>query len=38
MYIDDAALGCPLMYDWGVERPFVDWATVEIELIKMGLI
>lgn len=38
MYIDDTALGCPLMYDWGIEKPFVDWVKVEIELTKMGLI
>lgn len=38
MYIDDTALGCPLMYDWGIEKPFIDWVKVEIELTKMGLI
>jgi len=38
MYIDDAALGCPLMYDWGIEKPFVDWVEVEKSLTKMGLI
>lgn len=30
MYIDDAALGCPLKYDTEyAERPFVDWIQVE---------
>jgi hypothetical protein len=38
MYIDDAALGCPLMYDWGIEKPYVDWVEVEKSLTKMGLI
>jgi hypothetical protein len=31
LYIDDAALGCPLLYPKN-ERPFVDWETVEILL------
>ena len=38
MYIDDAALGCPLMYDWGIEKPYVDWVEVEKFLTQMGLI
>jgi len=30
LYIDDAALGCPLKYDSTIsERPFVDWEAVE---------
>jgi len=30
MYIDDAALGCPLIYDvLYAERPFVDWSNVK---------
>ena len=37
LYIDDAALGCPLIYD-GADRPFVDWFKVEKELTKMRLI
>lgn len=37
MYIDDAALGCPLVE--GVhERPFVNWLTVERVLIKKGIL
>ncbi|MDC0325219.1 hypothetical protein OAM01_00505 [bacterium] len=28
IYIDDAALGCPLKTQSGVERPFVDWVAV----------
>lgn len=30
LYIDDAALGCPLIFDkTKSDRPFVDWAKVE---------
>lgn len=39
MYIDDAALGCPLIYnDQYSERPFVDWDIVHQILIENGLI
>lgn len=39
IYIDDAALGCPLKYDVNLSnRPFVDWMEVENTLIKRGLI
>ena len=34
-FIDDAALGCPLIYEEG-ERPYVDWAKVRILLIEQG--
>lgn len=27
LYIDDAALGCPLIYPYG-ERPYVDWQAI----------
>jgi len=37
LYIDDAALGCPLIYDKH-ERPYVDWEKVEQILIYKGLI
>ena len=37
MYIDDTALGCPLVID-SVVRPYVDWVEVEKSLTKMGLI
>jgi hypothetical protein len=34
LYIDDAALGCPLKFDRAVSsRPFVDWTAVEYYLI-----
>jgi len=33
IYIDDAALGCPLKYDLNMsDRPFVDWEKVEVML------
>jgi hypothetical protein len=35
LLIDDTALGCPLIYIDG-QRPFVDWATVEISLESGG--
>ncbi len=28
MYIDDCALGCPIRFEDGVRRPFVDWRKV----------
>jgi hypothetical protein len=35
IYIDDAALGCPLHYDSSLhERPFVDWRRVRIMLAE----
>lgn len=35
LYIDDAALGCPLKFDINLSnRPFVDWAKVEEILIR----
>ena len=37
LYIDDAALGCPLVYPQG-GRPYVDWAIVEKMLCGGGLI
>lgn len=37
LYIDDAALGCPLWFG-DHERPYVDWAAVEKYLITRGII
>lgn len=35
LYIDDAALGCPLLYDASItDRPFVDWVAVDRLLQK----
>ena len=39
LYIDDAALGCPLKYDKKyAERPFVDWSVVRDMLKWNGLL
>lgn len=39
LYIDDAALGCPLLYNEDIsQKPFVDWVLVEIYLKESGLI
>lgn len=39
MYIDDAALGCPIKYDREISsRDFVDWSRVEEILIEKGVI
>jgi hypothetical protein len=39
LYIDDAALGCPLKYSPEIsEREFVDWEQVEKILIEKNLI
>ena len=38
LYIDDAALGIPLIENVQIsERPFVDWVKVNILLIEKGL-
>jgi len=39
LYIDDAALGCPLLYDPEIsDRPFVDWDKVEEMLKAIGVL
>lgn len=39
VYIDDAALGCPLIEPAGNDRrPYVNWLAVEELLIKQGLL
>lgn len=39
LYIDDAALGCPLIYNRELStRPYVDWVEVEKMLYKMGVL
>jgi hypothetical protein len=39
LYIDDAALGCPLERDAAISsRPFVDWVIVESLLKNRGII
>ena len=36
-YIDDAALGCPLVYPGDEERPYVDWEEIENLLERDGV-
>ena len=39
MYIDDAALGCPLINAPELSnRPFVDWDSIDLQLIQRGII
>lgn len=38
MYIDDAALGCPLIKNGYSARPFVDWSFVAYSFAKLGYI
>ena len=38
IYIDDAALGCPLVYTQDGRRPYVSWSGVRMELRKRGLL
>ena len=39
IYIDDAALGAPLIYNPEISlRPYIDWNIVEGELIKMNIL
>ena len=35
-FIDDAALGCPLIYPENGERAYVDWTAVRTQLVSMG--
>lgn len=39
LYIDDAALGCPLIFNREMsDRPYVDWEKVRIILEKMNIL
>lgn len=38
IYVDDAALGCPLLESPIAERPFVDWFEIEKLLIAKGFL
>lgn len=39
MYIDDAAVGCPLAETgWPEDRPYVDWQAVERSLESRGIL
>lgn len=37
-YIDDAAIGCPLIVEEGTRRPYVDWVEVMRHLYTLGVI
>ena len=37
-YIDDAAIGCPLIYPANGRRPYVDWVTIERLLEETGFL
>lgn len=38
MYIDDAALGCPLYYETDSSKPYVDWYKVRQLLINKDIL
>ncbi len=38
VYIDDAALGCPLIHSMNASRPYVDWAKVREWLVTEGFL
>ena len=39
LYIDDAALGCPLMMDPNFSnRPYVDWEAIKVYLKSAGIL
>ena len=38
LYIDDSALGCPIMFIDGVRRPVVNWAKVRSQLEYDGIL
>ncbi len=37
VYIDDAALGCPLVHPPNGKRPFIDWSAVSVLLERIGV-
>lgn len=38
LYIDDSAVGCPIMFVDGARRPMVNWAKVRTQLENDGLL
>jgi hypothetical protein len=38
IYIDDASLGCPTLWDEGTQRNMVNWRDVEAILIRKGVL
>lgn len=37
IYIDDAAIGCPLIYDQSTDRNMVNWRDIEAMLVRKGV-
>lgn len=37
LYIDDSALGCPIKFEDGIKRPFVNWVKVRQRPRRRGL-
>lgn len=38
LYIDDAALGCPIRFIEGINRPVADWVKIREQLVKDGFL
>lgn len=38
LYIDDAAVGCPTLYDNGTQRAYVNWREIEAILTRIGVL
>ena len=39
LYIDDASLGCPLIYDDEIcDRPYADWQKIKEVLVERGIL
>lgn len=38
LYIDDSALGCPIKFEDGIKRPFVNWVKVRQRLVEEGFL
>lgn len=38
LYIDDSALGCPLRFIDGVQRPVADWVRIREQLVREGFL
>ena len=38
LYIDDSALGCPIKFEAGIKRPFVNWVKVRQRLVEEGFL
>lgn len=38
IYIDDAALGCPTLWDEGTQRRMANWRDIEAILIRKGVL